>query len=66
MPLTSIPSNSSSRCLFCPENADLTPIEIGHIGEPWRIRWFENKYPAEEPKGQFNLRTDNKYFTFYP
>ncbi|MEM4282702.1 MAG: DUF4931 domain-containing protein [Candidatus Woesearchaeota archaeon] len=58
------------RCFFCPGNEDLTPPEIGRIaGGPtgWKIRWFENKFPAlrkETKPAPFT--TANKYFTFAP
>lgn len=35
-------------CPFCPGNEELTPPEITHVGDPWRIRVFPNKYPATE------------------
>ena len=33
-------------CPFCPGNESLTPPEIAHTGDPWRVRVFPNKYPA--------------------
>jgi UDPglucose--hexose-1-phosphate uridylyltransferase len=53
-------------CFFCPGNESLTPPEIGRIGtkKKWRIRWFPNKFPAVEEKGQIELRTDNRFYTF--
>ena len=33
-------------CPFCPGNESLTPPEIAHAGDPWRVRVFPNKYPA--------------------
>jgi galactose-1-phosphate uridylyltransferase len=32
-------------CPFCPGNEHETPPELGHVGEPWRVRTFPNKYP---------------------
>jgi UDPglucose--hexose-1-phosphate uridylyltransferase len=52
-------------CYFCPGNEHLTPPEIGRIGKKkWKIRWFPNKFPAVEQKGNFSIKTDNTYFTF--
>ena len=34
------------RCPFCPGHEHETPPEIARIGDPWRVRAFENKYPA--------------------
>lgn len=39
-------SASASDCPFCPGNEAMTPSEIEHLGEPWRVRVFPNKYPA--------------------
>jgi len=51
---------------FAPGNEHLTPPEIGRIGgkNRWKIRWFPNKFYAVEPKGNPEIRTDNKYFTY--
>lgn len=38
--------DDSDPCPFCPGNESLTPAEISHVGEPWRVRVFPNKYPA--------------------
>jgi UDPglucose--hexose-1-phosphate uridylyltransferase len=51
-------------CVFCVGNESKTPPEKGHVGEPWKIRWMDNKFSALAPTGKFNLQTDNKYFTF--
>ncbi|MFW6025146.1 MAG: galactose-1-phosphate uridylyltransferase [Candidatus Woesearchaeota archaeon] len=51
-------------CVFCPGNEDKTPEEIGRIGDPWKIRWIENKFSAVSLKGRSNIETDNKYFTY--
>lgn len=32
-------------CPFCAGNESETPPEVAHIGEPWRVRAFPNKYP---------------------
>ena len=57
-------TNLDTACNFCPGNERLTTEEIGHIGEPWSIRWFENMYPFLAPKGKFEISTDNNYFTY--
>lgn len=36
------------RCPFCPGHEDDTPAELAHIGDPWRVRAFPNKYPPIE------------------
>jgi UDPglucose--hexose-1-phosphate uridylyltransferase len=53
-------------CFFCPGNEQLTPAEIGRIGtkDKWRLRWFANKFPALEPAGNSEPRTDNRFYTF--
>lgn len=50
---------------FAPGNEDKTPPEKGHIGEPWRMRWFDNKFKAVS-KDQENkhLQTHNEFYTF--
>ncbi len=55
---------SEKVCYFCPGNEQLASAEKGHIGEPWKIRWFDNKYPALEPTGKSVITTDNTFFTF--
>ncbi len=52
-------------CFFCPGNENLTPPEIGRIGgKKWRFRWFQNKFPAVDKKGNPDVRNDNTFFTF--
>lgn len=36
---------STDRCPFCPGHELDTPATIVAIGDPWRVRVFENKYP---------------------
>ena len=52
-------------CLFCKGNESQTPSEIGRIGtkNDWKLRWFANKYPALEPKGDPKQTTTHKFFT---
>ena len=54
-------------CYFCPGNEDKTPPEKFLINDEkgkWKIRVFENKFPAERLEGQYYVETHNKYFTF--
>lgn len=53
-------------CFFCPGNEDMTPPEIGRIGSKnkWKIRWFPNKFPAVEEKGDSEIKTHNRFYTF--
>jgi len=55
-------------CFFCPGNEKSTPLEIGRVSQEsfWKLRWFENKFPALTPDGQINAKTDNQFFTFAP
>ena len=56
----------SGTCFFCPGSEKLTPPEIGRIEKDgkWKMRWFDNKFPVVEQKGNPEIRTDNTYFTF--
>jgi UDPglucose--hexose-1-phosphate uridylyltransferase len=47
---------SPGPCVFCPENEDKTPPEIGRWGKRWQMRWFENKFAAVEMKGSPELQ----------
>ncbi|MBS3101401.1 DUF4931 domain-containing protein [Candidatus Woesearchaeota archaeon] len=40
-------------CYFCPGSEHLTPPEIGRLEYKgsWKMRWFLNKFPAVEKKG---------------
>ncbi len=54
-------------CFFCLGNEALTPPEVGRVsdnGKDWIIRWFLNKFPAVEEKGNPEVRTDNTFFTY--
>ncbi len=37
---------SEERCPFCPGHESDTPPELAHLGEPWHVRVFPNKYPS--------------------
>src|SRR3989338_3643579 len=45
-------------CFFCPSSEHLTPPEIGRVEYKgsWKMRWFLNKFPAIEKKGNSNLK----------
>lgn len=52
---------------FAPGNEEMTPAEIGRIPGPdgsWKVRWFENKFPAFTPEGQSFIKSANRFFTF--
>lgn len=57
---------TQSYCFFCPGNEEATPLEIGRIEKDgqWAIRWIPNKFAALEPQGQFDIRTDNTFYTY--
>ena len=53
------------QCFFCPGNESMTPAEIGRLGkDKWQMRWFPNKFPAVNLEGNYNIKTDNTFFTF--
>jgi len=55
------------KCLFCPGNETMTTAEVGRVKENtghWKLRWFANKFPAVDRRGNPTIRTDNKYFTY--
>ncbi|MGM5485548.1 MAG: galactose-1-phosphate uridylyltransferase [Nanobdellota archaeon] len=60
------PDKEKGRCFFCPGNEHLTPEETGrredHNG--WYLRWFDNKFPAIQMKGDPDIRTHDEFFTF--
>jgi UDPglucose--hexose-1-phosphate uridylyltransferase len=39
-------THESDACPFCPGHEHETPPEIARIGDPWRVRVFDNKYPT--------------------
>ncbi len=41
----------SASCFFCPGSESSTPPEIGRTGEPWKLRWFDNKFAAVSEEG---------------
>ncbi|MBI2656591.1 DUF4931 domain-containing protein [Candidatus Woesearchaeota archaeon] len=58
--LKSLPVKDESKiCFFCPSNEHLTPREIGRVEYKgsWKIRWFLNKFPAVEKKGNPVLKS---------
>ncbi|MFH1181665.1 MAG: DUF4931 domain-containing protein [Candidatus Woesearchaeota archaeon] len=46
--------------VFARGNEAMTPPEIGHIGEPWHIRWIPNKFPFVEEKKEQSIH--KKFF----
>ncbi len=53
--------DDKKRCFFCPSNEHLTPPEIGRVEYKgsWKLRWFLNKFPAVEKKGNSRLKSKN-------
>ncbi|MFH1063730.1 MAG: galactose-1-phosphate uridylyltransferase [Candidatus Woesearchaeota archaeon] len=55
-------------CFFCPGNESKTPPELGRIKDDstgkWKIRWFQNKFPAVDKEGSPAVKTDNTFFTY--
>ncbi|MBI4144293.1 galactose-1-phosphate uridylyltransferase [Candidatus Woesearchaeota archaeon] len=58
-----IPVTDIKTCFFCPGNEAQTPPEIGRIGNPWKVRWFPNKFAAVA-EGKSGIQTHNKFYTF--
>jgi len=55
--------SSAKTCFFCPGNEHLTPKEIGRLEykNSWKIRWFPNKFPAVEKKGNAKIKKKNRF-----
>ncbi len=53
-----------SECFFCPGNENLTPPEIGRIGDSkkWQVRWFPNKFPAVDEKSKEKTLASKKHW----
>lgn len=52
---------------FCPGHEGMTPPEIMRFpegSEQWKVRVFPNKFAAAEMTGDFNVKTDNKFYTY--
>lgn len=50
---------SKKNCFFCRNNESLTPEELGRVGNPWRIRWFTNKFPiVDDSKVKFKVENN--------
>ena len=56
-----IVKENSKVCFFCPSNEHLTPREIGRLEYKgnWKIRWFLNKFPAVDAKGNAKIKSRN-------
>src|SRR3989338_11475881 len=54
-----IVSEENKICFFCPGNEKLTPPEIGRVEYKgkWKMRWFLNKFPAVEKKGNAMMKS---------
>lgn len=61
-----VAEGDAKSCFFCPGNENLTPPEKGRIeeGGRWTIRWFNNRFPAVEQKGDYKVKTANTFFTY--
>jgi UDPglucose--hexose-1-phosphate uridylyltransferase len=62
-------SNDKTTCPFCRGNEIMTTCEIGRIPSPdskdlWDMRWFKNKFPIADLKGNYRINTDNNFFTY--
>lgn len=64
---------SAKDCFFCPGNESQTPPEISRVENDdkntkkkwqWKIRVFPNKFSAVKPEGEYNIKTDNQFYTF--
>ena len=60
---------SKASCPFCPGNEIMTTCEIGRIPlqgskDLWDMRWFKNKFPIADLKGNNKINTDNNFFTY--
>lgn len=67
-PMDEVHTPQKSVDIFAPGNEHLTPPEKGRIGNPWRIRWFDNKFSAvdsNQPQNMgIDLTTSNHFYTF--
>lgn len=61
-------SSSAKSCLFCPKNEHMTPPEIGRVEYEgsWKIRWFLNKFPAVDTKGNPKIKSGKFLTESYP
>ena len=52
-------------CYFCPGSENLTPPEIGRVGnkDKWQVRWFLNKFPAVDESLKKEIKAESKYYT---
>lgn len=61
------PVQSAQQDFFAPGNEHTTPPEKGRIGNPWRIRWFDNKFSAVDSNNSnmnIDLTTSNHFYTY--
>ncbi|HIH31463.1 TPA: DUF4931 domain-containing protein [Candidatus Woesearchaeota archaeon] len=60
-------NGSIAKCDFCPGNEQMTLPGIGHLGSPWNMRWFPNKYPLADCNDRQSISINDKYFkSIYP
>jgi len=54
------------KCFFCPGSEETTPPEIGRVEKDggWILRWFPNKFPAVDKKGDAAIKNDDTWFTY--
>ncbi|MBW2967968.1 galactose-1-phosphate uridylyltransferase [Candidatus Woesearchaeota archaeon] len=55
------------KCFFCPGNESMTPEETGRIKDEkggWKLRWFPNKFAAVDKKGNPEIKTADRFFTY--
>ncbi len=57
-----VKNEEQKACFFCPGNEALTPPEIGRVGgKSWKMRWFENKFPAVSEEGNPKKKSEGIY-----
>lgn len=60
--VTALKTNDST-CYFCPGNENMTPPEIGRVGdvENWQVRWFANKFPAVDESLKIGIEKKQEF-----
>ena len=52
---------------FAPGNESKTPSEIERVPDgkgSWKLRVFPNMFAATKPEGDYNIKTDNEFYTY--
>ncbi len=59
-------ADNKKACFFCPGHEAETPPDIYRVDKKgsWKIRVFNNKFPAVQTDGPQELVTDNNYYTY--